>query len=410
MKATILLVSLFSTIFTYAQKSGIFAVTDTRAGGASWLNISQVMPDGSDTKFLIKGQEFNGKRVELKSSETRSVSLQNLADINDLPLNSGVAALAFDPSHNRLYYSTMFSGDIRFVNLKDMNTYYHIGKVYDVLPLPNTAPINGNNQGPVITRMTMGADGYIYGLSNNGDGFFRVSSRVKNPVIENLGRLIDDPANGNISIHTGCTSWGGDMVGAADGSLYVFSMYQHVFKVNPNTKVATYMGMLKGVPGDFSVNGAAVQENGSIILSSAAVASKIAVIEDPANLTEVTLKQNPGWLNTSDLASGNLLFAKKDGAVFGEFERSTGNSGVGVYPNPITNGQIVVHFKEGMSGKHTLDLLDITGASKQQAFVNLNGQPQRITMRTGVLAQGIYLLRVSDGGKKEVETIKVLIQ
>jgi hypothetical protein len=31
-------------------------------------------------------------------------------------------------------------------------------------------------------------------------------------------------------------------------------------------------------------------------------------------------------------------------------------------------------------------------------------------MRTGALAQGIYLLRVTNGGKKEVETIKVLIQ
>ena len=410
MKAKILLFSLLATSLSYAQRSGIYAITDTRAGGATWLNISEVLPDGGDLKFLVKSQEFNGSRVELATQAKKSISLQNLSEANDLPLNSGVAALAYDRIHGRLYYSTMFTGDIRYFNVKDAGTYYQVGKVYDVLPLPNTAPINANNQGPVITRMTMGADGYLYGLSNNGDAFFRLSTRAKVPVIENLGKLIDDPANEGVSIHTSCTSWGGDMVAAADGSLYVFSMYKHVFKVDPSTKVATHIGRINGLPGEFSINGAAVQEDGSIILSSASITSKLAIIPDPADMLTVSMRQNPTWFNTSDLASGHLLFAKKDGAVFGEFERSTGNSGVGVFPNPITNGQIVVHFKEGMQGKHTLDLLDITGGSKQQSFVNLNGQPQRITMRTGVLAQGIYLLRVTDGGKKEVETIKVLIQ
>lgn len=409
MKAKILLFSLVIAAITNAQRSGVYAVTDTRAGGVGWFNISEVLPEGGDIRFVMKGQEFKGSKIELDSKAKSHVALSGTVESTDLPFHSGIAALAYDRTHDRLYFSTMLSCDLRFINLKDGNSFYQVGKVYDVLPLPNTATIGPNNQGPVITRMTMGADGYIYGLSNNSDAFFRVSTRAKMPVIENLGNLIDDPANGDISIRTACSSWGGDMIASADGSLFVFSMYKHVFKINPSNRVATHLGVIEGLPAEFTINGAAVQDDGSVILSSAAVSAQYALIPDPSNLLSVTLKQNNDWYNTSDLASGNVLFAKKD-PVFGEFDRSAASSGVGVFPNPVTNGQVVLYFKEGRKGKHTLDLLDISGASKQQSFVNLNGQPQRVSLRTGVLAQGIYLLRISDSEKNEVETIKVLIQ
>jgi hypothetical protein len=257
--------------------------------------------------------------------------------------------------------------------------------------------------------MTIGADGYVYGMSNDGNGFFRISTSAKKPVIENLGILSDDAANGAMSIHSSCSSWGGDMIASADGSLYIFSMYQQVFKVNPTDKKATWLGKIQGLPADFTVNGAAVDTDGSIVLSSSTLTGKYAIINDPAVLN-ATVKQHPGWYNASDLASGNLLFSKKDAVVFGEFDRSTQQSGVGVYPNPVTNGQVIVHFKDGLSGKHSLDLLDISGAVQQQSSVNLNGQAQRVTIRTGVLAQGIYLLRVTNGQRREVETIKVMIR
>jgi hypothetical protein len=259
--------------------------------------------------------------------------------------------------------------------------------------------------------MTMGADGFIYGMSNDGNGFFRISSNAKKPVIENLGMLSDDAANGAMSIHSSCSSWGGDMIAATDGSLYIFSMYQQVFKVNPADKKATWIGKLQGLPADFTVNGAAVDADGSIILSSSTLAGRYAIIADPAaSMLNTAVKQHAGWYNASDLASGNLLFSKKDAVVFGEFDRSTQQSGVGVYPNPVTNGQVIVHFKDGLSGKHSLDLMDVSGVVQQQSVVNLNGEAQRVTLRTGVLAQGIYLLRVTNAQRREVETIKVMIR
>jgi Secretion system C-terminal sorting domain len=408
MKAPFLLLSVLSAGVAIAQQN-IFAVTDLKAGGAAWSNIRETSFKNEGT-LILKNQEFNGNRVDMVTQQKRAVSGQSVSQPVDLPMYSGVAALAYDRVHNRLYFSTMFNGDIRYVSTgKDDNTYYQVGKVYSTIPLPNNVPVSANNQGPVITRMTVGADGFVYGMSNDGNGFFRISTSAKKPVIENLGKLADDAANGAMSIHSSCSSWGGDMVASSDGSLYVFSMYQQVFKVNPADKKATWLGKIQGLPADFTVNGAAVDEDGSIILSSSTLPGKYAVINDPTVLN-ATVKQHPGWYNASDLASGNLLFSKKDAVVFGEFDRSSQQSGVGVYPNPVTNGQIIVHFKDGLAGKHSLDLLDISGAVQQQSVVNLNGEAQRVTLRTGVLAQGIYLLRVTNAQRREVETIKVMIR
>ena len=410
MRTRILLFSLLGSFSGFAQTGSIFAITDLKQGGAAWLNIKEIRPRETGDRFIVKNQDFEGNRIDLETQAKKSVSLKNLSDGNDLPLNSGVAALAFDAAHNRLYFSTMFTGEIRYFSLKEKDSYYQVGNVYRSIPRPNNVPISANNQGPVITRMTVGADGFVYGLSNNGDAFFRVSTKAKKPVIENLGALSDDPSNNGMSIHTSCSSWGGDMVADADGNLYVFSMYQHVFSVNTQTRVARYIGKIEGLPADFTVNGAAVNEDGAIILSSATLASKLSIIEDAGQILKATVKDNDAWFNSSDLASGNLLFAKKSEVVFSDFNRTMGQTGVGVYPNPVSNGQVIVHFKEGMKGKHTLDLLDIAGSPKMQSFVNLNGEAQRVTLRTGALSSGMYLLRVTNGGKKEVETIKVLIQ
>jgi hypothetical protein len=410
MRIPILLFAVLASGISYAQKAGIYAVTDTKAGGAAWLNIREANVDAGEGKLILKNQDFEGSRIEVLTQQKSAVSSKAINNNAELPLSGGVAALAYDRLNNRLYYSTMFTGDIRYITPgKNENNYYQVGRVYDAITLPNNLPLSANNQGPVITRLTMGADGYLYGLSNNGDAFFRLSTRAKKPVVEELGKLVDAGSNGAMSVHSSCSSWGGDMVASADGDIYLFSMYQQVFKVNPTTKVATHLGKIEGLPGDFTVNGAAVDENGAIVLSSATLAGKVAIIADLNNL-KAEVKENAGWYNASDLASGNLLFDKKDAVVFGEFERSTQVSGVGVFPNPVSNGQVVVHFKEGMKGRHSLDLLDIAGGVKAHTVVNVNGDAQRFTLGTGNLAQGLYLLRVVNQQQREIETIKVMIR
>jgi hypothetical protein len=410
MRGLILLSFSFATLLASAQRNVVYAITDSKAGGSAWLHVREVSVEGNENRLLMQNNDYAGSRVEVGTQQKRSISAATIESANDLPMQGGVAALAYDRLHNRIYFSTMFGGDVRYFQPgKTEKTYYQVGEIYKTIPLPNNVPLSANNQGPVITRMAMGSDDYVYGLSNNGDAFFRFSTRNSKPVIENLGGLVDDPANGNMSIHTSCSSWGGDMVGCANGELYVFSMYQHVFKVNPANRMATYLGKIEGLPADFTVNGAAVDQKGGIILSSAIHAGKVAVIADPNRLVAVT-ETKEAWYNASDLASGELLFAKKNPMEFTEFNRSTQNSGIGVFPNPATNGTVIVHFKEGMRGRYSLDLLDAGGSPKTQSVLTLNGEPQRFTLRTGTLAGGMYLLRVTNPQKMEVETIKVLIR
>ena len=54
------------------------------------------------------------------------------------------------------------------------------------------------------------------------------------------------------SVRTQFKSWGGDMVADANGNLYLFTMQREVFKINPNTRLATYLGEIKNIPEDYT--------------------------------------------------------------------------------------------------------------------------------------------------------------
>ena len=51
--------------------------------------------------------------------------------------------------------------------------------------------------------------------------------------------------------------------------LYVISAHNHVFKIDVQTRTATYLEKIKGLPEGFTTNGAVVDEDGNIIISSA---------------------------------------------------------------------------------------------------------------------------------------------
>ena len=118
-----------------------------------------------------------------------------------------------------------------------------------------------------ITRMTFGSDGYGYALTNNGNHLIRFSTG-KNISITDLGSLTDGKSNGDISVHTQAASWGGDMVADDGGNLYLFTTGAHVFKINPANRVADYLGAIKNLPAPYSVNAAAVDKDGQIVVSS----------------------------------------------------------------------------------------------------------------------------------------------
>ena len=73
--------------------------------------------------------------------------------------------------------------------------------------------------------MVIGPDGYGYAISNDATTFIRFSTG-KNLIIEQLGTLVDDPANTGISVHNSCSSWGGDIV--ADNDKGTYTCFRHI--------------------------------------------------------------------------------------------------------------------------------------------------------------------------------------
>ncbi len=407
MKPVLLLFS-FLALFPALKAQDIYAVTDANQGGISWGILKKVSLQKAQPAYqsLLSNASF-------QKTENQTVSSGNVAALShnvqagQLPMHNGVAAIAVDRNQNRIYYSTMFGGEMHVFDPVS-NQLQDLGNIYDeAASKGNPIAISPQNQGPVITRMAQGADDYIYGLSNDGARFFRISTHAGKPVIEHLGGLINHPANEGMDVQASCTSWGGDMVAGADGNLYLFSMYQHAFKIDPSSRVATYLGKVSGLPDGFTLNGAAVLEDGRLMLSSAAVFGKYALIRDMKTL-EATMTEAAEWFNTSDLASTHLLFSKGNNYIGIGDEKIKFMAAV--FPNPVRNGEVVVHFKSGQTGRYALDLLDMAGAPKLQSQVNLSGEAQRVTLKTASFAKGMYLLRVINPNDKQVQTIKVLLQ
>ena len=51
----------------------------------------------------------------------------------------------------------------------------------------------------------------------------------------------------------------GDVVADDDGNIYIFTVRNHVFKVNLETRGYTF-GVVTGLPAGFTINGAVVNE------------------------------------------------------------------------------------------------------------------------------------------------------
>ncbi|TAD87022.1 MAG: T9SS C-terminal target domain-containing protein [Bacteroidetes bacterium] len=387
-----------------AQKNDrVFAVTDQVKGAAGWNSIREALPQ-QDAEALLTSTLAKGVAISPQGKQVASYSQSNFGA---QPMYTGVAALAFDADRNRLYFSTMMTQQLRYVNLGEPNVYHEVA---DLAPIFGNVAVSNQNQGSVVTRMTVADDGYGYGLSNDANGFFRFSLS-KPGTVEQIGALIDAPENKAVSVHNLCSGWGGDMVAAATGELYLFTMKQEVFKIDPKSRVATHLGRLKGLPADFTINGAAVIGENEVVLSTAALVGQRALVTNMATL-DAELQTNDGYYNASDLASGKTLFAsKKTPRVIESIAPRQDNSGfVTIYPNPITNGKAVITFSTVKTGRFTIDLLSPSGNMVQRTAVTLTAEGQQVTLATNRLAKGFYTVRVVDANKRSQYAGKIIVQ
>lgn len=387
----IALIAAFTTARSQSQKA--FALTDANKGGYQWNQIRQVdLSTGQVGELLFNGNTMVARQM-------------NGMEVHTPSLNQS-ATLAYDKKNDRLYFAPMFTpGSLRYLNLKDNSTSEI---TFAQAPTAFGQDPEANN----FTRMVIGADGNGYAISNDGNTFIRFGTGKKSDV-ENLGSLIDDEKNGGISIHNKCSSWGGDMIADAYGNLYIVSIRQNVFKVNPATRVTTLLGQIKGLPADFTCNGAAVNAEGKVVLSSA-VFTKNYFTVDLKSLQAEPLAGTDVY-NASDLATSNLYLqaevdSKLNKSIVAE-PKAVGNDKISVYPNPVTDSRIVVSFDKVGAGVYTIDLTDQAAkvVARRQITVNAKGQTAVMNAESK-LAKGMYFIKVVDAASRQVFSSPVIVQ
>jgi hypothetical protein len=411
MKSLILPIALLATtVVANAQNAKqqnnnmAYAITDGYKGGGGWGMLRQVnLTTGQASEVLLNG--FDVTRPAYDAVNGRVINsyqpdAQYGADFKKGAFATGVAAIALDRTHNRLYYTPMRIDELRYVDLNNMQVHIVQGVQF------NQAGNFAAGEANVFTRMCFASDGFGYALTNDARHLVRFTTDKK-PVVTQLGDVMDAESNKGVSIHNQCSSWGGDMIADANGNLYVFSMRNHVFQINLNTRVATHLGSIKNLPQGFTVNGAAVDADGNVIVSSANNTSgyyKVNMSSLEANKIDQTDKD---VFNASDLATGALLNENLTSKVTVQPE-VLANDAVTIAPNPVTNRFFNVQFNSLEAGNYTLAVSDASGRRVLSKVVTVGskGQVERVAINA---VGGLYYVQVLNG-KKAVFTSKLVIQ
>ena len=378
----------FSSTAQFASKT--FAITGKANNVFFWADIKQVdIATGNVSKTLFEAD----KTVFKTTNADKSAMTARSVNENENPTGLGVAACAFDTRHNRLYFATMHFSDIRFLDLGKPDANFTTVKKNVIAAPSNTGYQSEENH---ITRMVIAADGNGYALSNDANHLIRFTTS-KTPVVEDLGNLVDAETNNGMSIHNKCTSWGGDMVADAFGKLVVVSANHNVFTIDVSSRVATLTGTITGLPVNFTTNGAAVDDDGNLVVSSANVIEGLYKVNIKSLAAEKIISTAAAF-NASDLANGNLLSQKEADNLskFNIIKPIVADLGdAKIYPNPVTGSQFNVSFEGQRAGKYTILLTDIAGKALQSKVVTIakSGQVEAIRF-AGKNARGMYLVKV----------------
>jgi hypothetical protein len=303
----------------------------------------------------------------------------------------------------------MFVDQLRYIDLRTMKVFYVNDQPFTKLGSMH------NDEGKIITRMAIAPDGYGYAISNDGNTFIRFSTGKKTTTIEQLGTLVDDASNNGVSIHNRCSSFGGDMISDDKGNMIILTARNSVFTVNTQSKVAKYLGAITGLEQNFTVNGAVVDGDGNLLVSSAIDGNNYYVV-NPANWSATPYKAINGVYRSSDLANSNFLSAKTNKFTNTEIQRLIRPEEkfanlISVYPNPVTVSAIKLQFTKVPVGNYTVELRDVLGRTVMQKRIAIESDNQTQDLKLDRRnTNGVYMVKVFDGTGQSVFTQKLVVQ
>ncbi|MBS1934719.1 MAG: T9SS type A sorting domain-containing protein, partial [Bacteroidetes bacterium] len=190
-------------------------------------------------------------------------------------------------------------------------------------------------------------------------------------------------------------------------NLYLVTASNHVFKTNISTRVTQYLGTISGLPQKFTANGAAVDEDGNIIVSSSMYTESYFSV-DPKTWAATPYKPMSETYSSADLANSNVLHTSPASLV--KLNTVTSNK-IKAYPNPVANNEFNVQFNNLNTGNYSIQLTDEFGSELLHKKIRVNQSSQtEIINISGYDAQGFYLLRVLDESNKTIFTQIMVVE
>lgn len=410
MRKNLLTSSLFFLLLHIAYSQGdrfAYVVTDLNKDGVNWSVLRKIdLHTNAYSDVLLNGNDVTQPVYDAvtKKQFITPVTDARFGTTANAAFGTGVAAIAFDKKNNRLYYTPMFIDQLRYIDLKTLKVYVINDIGIDALK------VKASDQSNIVTRMAIASDGNGYALTNDGNHLVQFTMGRKTAITD-MGSLVDDPENKNVSIHNSCSSFGGDMIADNDDNLYVFSARNHVFRINIETRVATYLGIVSGLPENFTINGAAVGTDNKILIASATTNNALYTVDNKTWAASIVNAPANPW-RSADLATSNLLDTKKytpAPALIAATE-DISDSRIQLYPNPVTTNQFTIQFNQPQ-GKYSILISDVLGRQtlRVEANVKGKGQIQSVDLPPAT-KKGVYLVKVIDEQSNVVMSKKVLLQ
>jgi hypothetical protein len=389
-----------------------YAVTSVKNGSTDWVALRTLNTGtGKFSNVLLNMSNKELPQYDITTRRLLNIAVGpvviNNALVNNATtpaVNNGVAALAYDQKTNRLFYVPMNDDNLRYIDLATMKVYSDAD-----LSFSKAGNYTFRSTSPV-TRLVITPDGYGYTITTDGNHLIRFTTNDK-PILTNLGELVDDPRNKEMTALNPCANAGGDMVADDAGNLYLITAGNRVFMIDVNTRVATWLANITGLPASFTTNGAAVDENGKLIVSSS-MFTEASFIVDPKTWKVVSSPVQQQAYGIADLASSNVLQTRKTVPSLVLFERPVVKTGVvRIYPNPVLFDEVNIQFSDLPMGKYTIELADPLGRKVLTQKVSVTRLTQTTLMQIPTAtAQAFYYIRILNEKNILVSTHKLALE
>lgn len=370
---------------TINAQQDFFALTGKNSPGIEFNDFRAMNSDATSGESI-----FSVSSEAKVTSQARNSVITEIKNAYSNSQATTLAALAFDSSGNNLVYMPMFSSNIYVLNQQTKE----ITLVENTVARVTSCDINSH-----ITRMATGYDGNIYAINNAGTQFIQIGKKNNQYIVNDLGIIKDDVSNGKNSFTAMETGFGGDMIADADNNFYVFAASGNVFKVSTKELNAKFVGKITGLPENYSVNGAAVNSKGNIVVASAKGAALYEL-----NLDKLEAKQLPGEQNLHIYDLASKYFANDRAVTKNIF------ANIDIYPTKVDDQNITVNVNDkSVKGNIKVNIFDISGKSVMSSTLsvkdgNLN---QQIYLRN--LVTGAYLVNIAEESGKTLLSKKIVV-